>query len=151
MDANPLPVQGPGHPLQGPHWQPDRSAEAAGEVPPLRLIMRPGGALIEVTRPEAVVGRHSQADVCLRLPDISRRHCRLCYRDGQWHVVDMQSLNGVHVNGERVEEAALKHKDVVGIGGLLLEVDLEADSATKSAATERHIIGRIGDALPPAA
>lgn len=149
MDANFLPVQGPGHPLQGPHWQPERSLEAA-DVPPLRLVVQPGGALVEVTRPEVVVGRHSQADVCLRLPDISRRHCRLIYQDGQWHIFDLQSLNGVYVNDQRVEHAQLRQGDVIGIANLHFEVDLEGGPAIER--TPRPgIIRRIGDALPPAA
>ena len=86
------------------------NAPEAGPAPdcvPLRLVLQPGGAVIEVSRPEVLVGRHSEVDVRLPLPDVSRRHCRFVYADGIWRVFDLRSLNGVYVNGERI---AAKYK-----------------------------------------
>src|SRR5438552_1129853 len=83
----------------------------------LRLVLQPAGPVVEVTRPDLVVGRHSQADVRLPLPDVSRRHCRLVYADGNWDVSDLNSLNGVFLNGERVRQATLRHDDELRIGG----------------------------------
>src|SRR6476469_2973956 len=31
-------------------------------IPPLRLVLQPSGMVLEVCRPEAVIGRHSDAD-----------------------------------------------------------------------------------------
>lgn len=100
----------PGHPEAPP-------------VPPLRLVMQPGGATVVVTRPDTLVGRHSQADVCLRIPDVSRRHCRLLYEQGRWQVIDLQSMNGTFVNGQLVDRSVLNRGDVLGIGALSLEVE----------------------------
>jgi pSer/pThr/pTyr-binding forkhead associated (FHA) protein len=95
----------------------------------LRLILYPGGHFIDVTRPEAVVGRHSEADVRLHLPDVSRRHCRLVFANGQWRVFDLHSLNGLFVNDRQVDQATLHHHDLVRIGSYIFEVDLHGDSA----------------------
>jgi pSer/pThr/pTyr-binding forkhead associated (FHA) protein len=73
-----------------------------------------------------IVGRHSQADIRLSLPDISRRHCRFVFTDGGWQVIDLYSLNGVFVNGERLHESVLRHGDRVRIASLIFEVDLES-------------------------
>jgi pSer/pThr/pTyr-binding forkhead associated (FHA) protein len=85
---------------------------------------------VDLTRPELVIGRHTDADVRLPLPDVSRRHCRFVFADQRWHVFDLNSLNGVYVNGERVTQAELHDQDVVRIGSYYFEVHLEAAANT---------------------
>ncbi len=115
-----------------------------GELPPdfvpLRLVLQPGGTLIEVVRPDVLVGRHSEADVRLPLPDVSRRHCRLQWVEGCWQVFDQNSLNGVYVNEEAVLQAPLHAGDLLRVGGFTFAVDLagptsepdQADSLVRS-------------------
>jgi hypothetical protein len=91
---------------------------------PLRLVLKPSGTAVEMTRPEMIVGRHSGADVRLPMPDVSRRHCRFVFGNGSWQVVDLNSLNGVYVNGERVQQADLHDGDWIGIGAYRFEVEL---------------------------
>src|SRR5262245_42685093 len=101
------------------------SLEAEGSGPLircLRLRLQGSGYIVELTRPDMVLGRHTGCDIRLPLPDVSRRHCRFSYRDGGWFVYDLQSMNGVYVNAERVAEACLKQGDLVGIGGFKFEV-----------------------------
>jgi pSer/pThr/pTyr-binding forkhead associated (FHA) protein len=107
-------VHGPteAHPLQGPHRDPELPAGFS----PLRLMLEPNGVCFDVQRPEAIVGRHSSAEVRLALPDISRRHCRVVFENQQWRVYDLNSLNGVFVNGERMEEATLYDGDRLQVG-----------------------------------
>jgi pSer/pThr/pTyr-binding forkhead associated (FHA) protein len=76
-----------------------------------------------------VIGRHSQADLRLPLPDVSRRHCRFLFTEGSWHVFDLDSLNGVFINGEQVRHAILREHDVLTIGGFQFEVDLSDRSS----------------------
>jgi pSer/pThr/pTyr-binding forkhead associated (FHA) protein len=71
-----------------------------------------------------LLGRHSDADVRLALPDISRRHCRVVYASNRWQVFDLNSLNGVFVNGDRVQQATLDQGDILQIGGLTFAVEL---------------------------
>jgi pSer/pThr/pTyr-binding forkhead associated (FHA) protein len=97
---------------------------------PLRLVLQPSGLVLEVLRSDVVVGRHSQADVRLPLPDVSRRHCRLVFTEGAWQVTDLNSLNGVYVNDERVPSATLHHRDRLRLGGFTFEVDLQPGSRT---------------------
>jgi pSer/pThr/pTyr-binding forkhead associated (FHA) protein len=95
---------------------------------PLRLLLQPGGLTLNVDKPDTLVGRHSAADVRLSLPDVSRRHCRFTFVDGCWQVHDLNSLNGVFVNGERLQEAVVRHGDRLRIGSLTFEVALEQRS-----------------------
>jgi len=109
-------------PLQGPHWKHSDLEPANGL--PLRLLLQPEGSSLELNRPEMLVGRHSEADVRLRSPEVSRRHCRFVFALGQWQVFDLNSLNGVWVNGLRVQHAVLQNKDVVHIGSYDFEVEI---------------------------
>ena len=99
------------------------AVELPADFVPLRLLLQPGGLSVEFNQPDMLVGRHSAADVRLSLPDVSRRHCRFLFSDGAWRVFDLNSLNGVFVNGERLQEAALYHGDRIRIGSLTFEVE----------------------------
>jgi hypothetical protein len=114
-EANSLPVQGPHLRLCG---------EPSEEFVPLRLVLQPTGAMIAIDRPDVLVGRHTEADIRLPLPDVSRRHCRLQFIAGCWQVVDLKSLNGIHVNGEQVLQAPLEQGDLLRIGGFTFAIDL---------------------------
>jgi pSer/pThr/pTyr-binding forkhead associated (FHA) protein len=91
---------------------------------PLRLLLQPSGLSVDFNQPDMVVGRHSAADVRLSLPDVSRRHCRFLFGDGAWRVFDLNSLNGVYVNGERLQEATVANGDRIRIGSLTFEVEI---------------------------
>jgi pSer/pThr/pTyr-binding forkhead associated (FHA) protein len=119
---------------------------AADGCPPLRLVLRPGGPVVELSRPDVLVGRHSEADVRLPLPDVSRRHCRLLFRDGAWHVLDLKSLNGVFVNDEPVANAVLRHGDTLRVGGFLFAVELPPALVETP---PDGLLHRISRALPP--
>ncbi len=95
--------------------------------PILRLMAYPEGSTIESDKPSVLVGRHSQADVRLPMPDISRHHCRFVQTATGWRVVDLASTNGTFVNGVRVNEAEIHPGDKVRIGGVMFEL-FEGDS-----------------------
>ena len=107
--------------MQGPHR--DVGPPVLAGFMPLRLNMEPGGLPLDVLAADVIVGRHSDAEVRLLLPDISRRHCRLVFDNQQWRVHDLNSLNGVFVNGERVQESSLYHGDKLQLGTCVLGVE----------------------------
>ncbi|MBK8010017.1 MAG: response regulator [Deltaproteobacteria bacterium] len=76
---------------------------------------RPGRAY-RVSR-EITIGRAPDNDVNIRLPDVSRRHARICAlgRDGYW-LEDLDSHNGTTVNGEPIRRRALVFGDRITIG-----------------------------------
>jgi pSer/pThr/pTyr-binding forkhead associated (FHA) protein len=90
---------------------------------PLRLRLRPGGQTVDLHGPNLVLGRHSECDLRMPLPDVSRRHCRFVFSAGCWDVIDLGSLNGVHVNGARVQRITLHPGDHIRLGGLELDVE----------------------------
>jgi pSer/pThr/pTyr-binding forkhead associated (FHA) protein len=146
MDLFKLQSEAANLPSQAAHW-PERFR-------PLRLLLQPSGLALELTRPDMVIGRHTGVDVRLPLPDVSRRHCRFVYVHEEWQVVDLDSLNGVYVNGQRVPQATLHHGDTVGIGGFKFEVNLpNAPQSNRNGSDEAEngpaVIQSIADVLPP--
>ena len=117
---------------------------AEAELPPafvpLRLVLQASGSVIEVTRPDAIVGRHTEADIRLPLPDVSRRHCRLVFQDGGWQILDLNSLNGVMVNDKPILQAPLEQDDRLRIGGFHFVVDLTPDAGLAGSSHVQSIL-----------
>ena len=102
--------------------------------------------LLEVSRPAVVVGRHSAADIRLAIADVSRRHCRLTFQEGFWHIIDLNSLNGLYVNDERVHEAVLQEGDVIRLGSVTMVVQSVAeDGPPPSKCVLRSIADSLGE------
>ena len=84
------------------------------------LIVRMTGQpdeVYEITQTETLIGRAPTCD--LQLPDdsISREHAVvLVRRRGRYTLEDLQSTNGVRVNGKRVRSIELAHGDEIEIG-----------------------------------
>src|SRR5437870_3840809 len=99
-----------------PGWDRTSDQESA-DIVPLRFLVMPGRQRVDIHQSDVIVGRHSLAEVRLADLDISRRHCRLVFSDGLWRVQDLNSLNGVYLNGQRVEDAVLYQGDQLRLGG----------------------------------
>jgi pSer/pThr/pTyr-binding forkhead associated (FHA) protein len=69
------------------------------------LVPVGGGQDYSITKPEVIVGRESSCDVAIRMKTVSSVHCKLKLIDGYWRVFDMNSRNGVRVDGVRCQEA----------------------------------------------
>jgi pSer/pThr/pTyr-binding forkhead associated (FHA) protein len=77
-----------------------------GELIPLK-----GGDPIPLTKDTVVVGRRKSCDVHLPYHNISSKHCELVFEDGTWIVTDLDSTNGVMVNGVRIAKKRLRPGD----------------------------------------
>lgn len=75
---------------------------------------------IVVDKPRFVIGRGYDADAIIPAPSVSREHARLEQVNGGWRIVDLESQNGVKVNGETVDRAVLADKDVISVGSVNL-------------------------------
>jgi pSer/pThr/pTyr-binding forkhead associated (FHA) protein len=74
------------------------------------------------------IGRAPNADFIVDATLVSRLHCRLSAGATELQVEDLESTNGTFVNGERVERAALKSGDRLGVG----EVEFLISRASES-------------------
>ena len=89
-----------------------------GEPPEALLALDWSGG-----RERLLIGRHPSCDVVLWSPNVSRRHARLQFRDGNWILRDLESTNGTHVNGVAVGRCELRPGDRLTIGAHSLTVD----------------------------
>jgi pSer/pThr/pTyr-binding forkhead associated (FHA) protein len=74
------------------------------------------------------IGRAPGADFIVDATLVSRLHCRLSAGAAELHVEDLESTNGTYVNGERVQRAALKSGDTLGVGEVEFVVSRGAES-----------------------
>jgi adenylate cyclase len=79
------------------------------------LVPVGGGDAIPLIREVLSLGRRESCDICMRFPNISGRHAELSFCDGYWKIRDLNSTNGVKVNGLRVQEKLLHPGDEVCI------------------------------------
>jgi pSer/pThr/pTyr-binding forkhead associated (FHA) protein len=119
-------------------------------VMPMKLVLQPSGMAVELNKSETVVGRHMTADLRLPLPDVSRHHCRFVFVDERWHVFDLNSLNGVFVNSQRVSHSILQHGDSVRLGGFTFQVEINAATVAMTNASSRVLksIAEVLDTAP---
>jgi pSer/pThr/pTyr-binding forkhead associated (FHA) protein len=82
------------------------------------LAHRTGGEVLAYTlqREWTRIGRSLAADIRFDDPTVSRRHALIVRQPDGLRVLDDRSLNGVFVNGERVEWSTLADGDEVVIG-----------------------------------
>jgi len=64
----------------------------------------------------ATIGRDQTNSIQLRDPSVSRRHAELHFRDDEFVILDLQSANGVIVNGKRVHRQQLQFGDRIRLG-----------------------------------
>ncbi len=80
------------------------------------LVPAGGGDTIPLIRTTMKIGRRRSCDVCLPFPNVSSFHCELTYKDGYWVVRDLNSTNGIKVNGQRLRYRPLRPGDKITIG-----------------------------------
>jgi sigma-B regulation protein RsbU (phosphoserine phosphatase) len=91
-------------------------------------MMAPGGPELEILAPTGgrtsvplepipfLIGRQDNNHLVLRDNRASRNHARIVYEGDQYWVEDLNSRNGITVNGAKVVRAALVDGAVVGFG-----------------------------------
>ncbi len=73
-------------------------------------------------RTEMKIGRTDDNDIALDHRSLSRTHCKVVREEsGEWRVVDMQSANGLMVNGESYAQVTLRPGDVIELGHVKLK------------------------------
>ena len=89
----------------------------------IRLEPSGGGKPVLLDKGVIFFGRHPECDVRLAgSTKISRRHCCIAQVDNRWVIRDLDSLNGIRVNGETVRETDLKPGDSLAIGNMTYTV-----------------------------
>ncbi len=79
------------------------------------LIPVGGGDPIPLLKKTLLVGRRESCDIVLRFSNVSAHHCQLTVSGGYWYVKDLESRNGIKVNGLKVSEKRLDPGDQLSV------------------------------------
>lgn len=117
-------------PAPAPAASPDEDDLAGAAVERTTVLTPPGArpALHVLNGPRpghrielegtTLLGRLPECDVQLDDTSVSRRHARLVKRPGGWSIEDLDSTNGVQVNGTSVSQTTLEDGDTIELGGV---------------------------------
>lgn len=88
--------------------------------------------IIEIVSPESgkkqrknilsdcvVIGRSEQSDICVDDDKVSRSHFMVTKNDGRYEISDLNSSNGIVVNGKRTKKAVLTGSDTIIAGNTI--------------------------------
>ncbi len=78
------------------------------------------GTEYEVNTSPCTIGRTEDNDLIIDHRSISRNHARLEADGANWTIVDLDSANGLKVNGEEYKQASLHKGDIVELGHVQL-------------------------------
>jgi hypothetical protein len=103
-----------------------------------RLLVRdPRGERERLLVGTMTVGRDTRCDISDADPLLSRRHAEFVCRPDSLVVRDLNSRNGIAVNGVKVQDAVLRPGDVVKIAGLIMtylgDIDPPRSASTSAA------------------
>ena len=113
-----------------------------GELVPLG-----GGDPIPLLKKSLLVGRRESCDIVLRFSNVSAHHCQLTVNGGYWYMRDLQSRNGVKINGVRTIDKRLDPGDILSIAKHKYElryspIDLGAVGPPPMEMAEESIFGK---------
>jgi pSer/pThr/pTyr-binding forkhead associated (FHA) protein/tetratricopeptide (TPR) repeat protein len=101
-----------------------------GEASPLDSAAQPprlvvvgkfmAGREFLLDRPSLVIGRTSENDIVIEHKSISRHHARIVREGNQYYAVDLESANGVRVNGVDHDRVLLSPGDQIELGQVQL-------------------------------
>ena len=91
------------------------SAEELGMEREL-AVLTANGERHEITKRRSTIGRSKDCDVQIADPNISRRHAELTQEGATYWIADLDSTNGIEVNGKRVKRAKLEPGDTFTVG-----------------------------------
>ncbi len=123
-----------------------------------RLVPCGGGDPIPLLREDLLIGRKSNCDIQLRFTNVSSQHCRLFLEGGYWFVEDLNSRNGIRVEGVRVQRKALTPATVVAIANHRYAIEYtpsgqepptEENPFTQSLLVKAGLEKEVDAAIPP--
>jgi hypothetical protein len=87
------------------------------------------GQTKRVDKRRILLGRSRECDIQVEDPNVSRRHAELRQEGASYWIVDLESTNGIEVNGQRVQRGKLDSGDTFTVGSTEITFTAERESA----------------------
>lgn len=110
------------------------------------FLLTSEGDYIPISAFPFVIGRGNECDLVLNRKGISRKHAEIVFQSGRFVVNDLDSLNGLKVNGYKVARVILEEGDSIRLG----EVALVFTSA-KNSGDVKNVEGAATSSTPKVA
>ena len=110
--------------------QPETEAVSAEELGLGREIvsLTVNGTKHELDGTSVTIGRSRECDIQLPDPNVSRRHAEVRQEGAAYWAIDLDSTNGMEVNGRRQKRAKLRQGDRITLGSTELVFRRETES-----------------------
>jgi hypothetical protein len=105
----------------------ERAPGESHELPAAHLVIG-GSRYVPLDRTVINIGRRRDNTIVLDNPRVSRQHCQLRFRFGQFVLYDLSSRGGTFVNDARVSECVLRPGDVISLAGTQLVYVVDEES-----------------------
>jgi Protein of unknown function (DUF3662)/FHA domain len=89
------------------------------------VTLNANGRRHEIGKRRTVIGRSKDSDIQIEDSNVSRRHAELRQEGTAYWIVDLDSTNGVEINGRRVKRAKLDNGDTITLGSTDIVFDRE--------------------------
>jgi predicted component of type VI protein secretion system len=113
---------------------------------PAQLLALTDGPSIVLDKPILLLGRHPECDIQIDSRKVSRRHCCIAQVADYLVVRDLDSTNGIRINGARVQEGKLRHGDELTIGNNRYQVSWDDGAPQPEASLMKR---ELAPAVPP--
>src|SRR5262245_25501834 len=105
--------------------------------------------VVPLIRDELTIGRKEGNTIRLTERNVSRRHARLVRQNGSITIEDLNSYNGIRVNGSRIQgRCQIRETDRVQIGDYLIELKSEVHDKADTLSERTLPIERIDPHAP---
>ncbi len=107
-----------------------------------------GTRMVQMNQKSIYIGRDPGNDMVLNHPMVSRRHARIDYQNGQYHISDLNSTNGTFVDGVRISRATpVRQGALISIGNYSYYFDglqlAENDQTRGQVEIQVHQLGKV--------
>lgn len=95
---------------------PTQPIDPSNQIPEGAYLIIQGSESFPLDKLVVNIGRHSENDLVLNDPRISRRHAQLRVIDGYYVLFDVGSTGGLFLNGKKINQGTLQSGDVIRLG-----------------------------------
>ncbi|QDV48953.1 FHA domain-containing serine/threonine-protein kinase [Gimesia fumaroli] len=87
------------------------------KIQPIEIISIDDKQRFPITRQRVVLGRNADCDIQFNQPGISGEHCAFHFENTGWVVSDLNSKNGIEVDGRRIQEQIIFPGNTLTLAG----------------------------------